>query len=176
MHSAPDSPQRLDKASTPVRHDPPDCGLPSNGFSASFGRFANAVTRWAGSPVAFGIAFIGIMIWALCGPIFHYSENWQLVVNTLTTIITFLMVFLIQQSQNKDSQAVHLKLNELIASHRHASDALVSIEDLDEEQLRRLTAFYHQLGQAAQKQAEAADALKSATEQMTAESKHAHQR
>ena len=152
-------------ADTPVG---PDCGVPARGFAAAFGRFANAVTKWAGSPVAFGVAFIGILVWAGCGPIFHYSENWQLVVNTMTTIITFLMVFLIQQSQNKDSQAVHLKLNELIASHRHASDALVSIEDLDEEQLRRLSEFYHRLGQAAQKQAEAADALKAATEDVAA--------
>jgi low affinity Fe/Cu permease len=158
-------------AATPPRapHDIPDCGAPSRGIASSFGHLASAVTRWAGSSLAFGVAFCGILIWAACGPIFGYSENWQLVVNTTTTIITFLMVFLIQQSQNKDSQAVHLKLNELIASHRHASDALVSIEDLDEEQLRRLSVFYHRLGQAAQKQAEAADALKEAQEEIAAE-------
>jgi low affinity Fe/Cu permease len=159
--------ERITAPDTPGT-DASGCGLPSAGFTASFGRFASAVTKWAGSPAAFGIAFIGILVWAGCGPIFRYSENWQLVVNTSTTIVTFLMVFLIQQSQNKDSQAVHLKLNELIASHRHASDALVSIEDLDEAQLRRLSEFYHRLGQAAQKQAEAADALKAATEDAAA--------
>lgn len=160
---------RTTPQATSAAQQNPDCGLPSRGLKPAFGRFANAVTKWAGSPLAFGVAFTGILIWAVCGPIFHYSENWQLVVNTSTTIVTFLMVFLIQQSQNKDSQAVHLKLNELIASHRHASDALVSIEDLDEEQLRRLSVFYHQLGQAAQKQAEAADALATATEEIAAE-------
>src|ERR1700744_4473449 len=80
--------------------------------------FASSVTRWAGSPLAFGLAIISIVLWAVTGPIFHYSENWQLVINTGTTIVTFVMVFLIQQSQNKDSVALHLKLNELLASHR----------------------------------------------------------
>lgn len=170
MSSTPNHPDSANTASAAhASHKPPECGAPSRGFASTFGHFASAVTRWAGSSIAFGVAFIGILVWAACGPIFGYSENWQLVVNTTTTIITFLMVFLIQQSQNKDSQAVHLKLNELIASHRHASDALVSIEELDEEQLRRLSVFYHRLGQAAQKQAEATDALKEAQEEIAAE-------
>ena len=83
-----------------------------------------------------------MVVWAVTGPFFHYSENWQLVINTGTTIVTFVMVFLIQQSQNKDSVAVHLKLNELIASHRAASDKLIGIEDATEDELRILAAKY----------------------------------
>jgi low affinity Fe/Cu permease len=86
-----------------------------------FDRFASRVTRWAGSPAAFCVAFVTVLIWGAVGPLFHFSENWQLVINTGTTIVTFLMVFLIQQSQNKDSVAMHLKLNELLASSRNAS-------------------------------------------------------
>ncbi len=83
-----------------------------------FDRFAGAATRHAGSPAAFALAVFVVLAWAVTGPMFEYSENWQLVINTGTTIVTFLMVFLIQQSQNKDAVAVHLKLNELLASHR----------------------------------------------------------
>ena len=103
-----------------------------------FDRFAGGATRHAGSPTAFVLAVGVVVAWALTGPMFGYSETWQLVINTGTTIVTFLMVFLIQQSQNKDAVAVHLKLNELLASHREASNMLVSIEDLDEDELRQL--------------------------------------
>ncbi len=114
-------------------------------ITRAFDAFASAVTRWAGSPVAFGIAAIIIAIWGLCGPVFHYSEDWQLIINTGTTIITFLMVFLIQQSQNKDSVAVHLKLNELIAAYRTANNQLIGIEDATEEDLRRVANAYLEL-------------------------------
>ncbi|WP_233834936.1 low affinity iron permease family protein [Paraburkholderia sp. ZP32-5] len=113
--------------------------------SRAFDAFASTVTRLAGSPVAFGIAAITIVVWAVSGPLFHFSDGWQLVINTSTTIITFLMVFLIQQSQNKDSVAVHLKLNELLASHRHANNELIGIEDASEDDLRRLAAAYLRL-------------------------------
>jgi len=83
---------------------------------SAFDHFASKVTRWAGTPVAFCVALICVAVWAVAGPFFGFSENWQLVINTGTTIVTFLMVFLIQQSQNKDSVAVHLKLNELLAA------------------------------------------------------------
>ncbi len=109
-----------------------------------FDAFASAVTRFAGSPVAFGLAVICIVVWIITGPIFHYSDGWQLVINTGTTIVTFLMVFLIQQSQNKDSVALHLKLNELIATSR-ASNHMIGIEDASEEELRRLAAAYLQM-------------------------------
>ncbi|MFT3704803.1 MAG: low affinity iron permease family protein [Agriterribacter sp.] len=86
----------------------------------------------------------------LCGPVFHFSDTWQLVINTSTTIITFLMVFVIQQSQNKDTAAIHLKLNELIASNAKASNRLVDIEDLTEEEIMFLKQFYVRLSEKAQ--------------------------
>jgi low affinity Fe/Cu permease len=117
-------------------------------FTRIFDRFASLVTRFAGSPVAFGLAVITVIVWIVTGPIFHYSDGWQLVINTGTTIVTFLMVFLIQQSQNKDSVALHLKIDELIASHRAASNGMIGIEDASEEELRRLAAAYLRLSRA----------------------------
>nr|WP_244173530.1 low affinity iron permease family protein [Caballeronia temeraria] len=113
----------------------------------AFDAFASAVTRWAGSPVAFGLAVIAIVVWLVSGPIFKFSDGWQLVINTGTTIITFLMVFLIQQSANKDSVALHLKLNELLASNKRASNQLIGIEDATEDELRKLAAAYLQLAE-----------------------------
>nr|WP_229722889.1 low affinity iron permease family protein [Xylophilus rhododendri] len=110
-----------------------------------FDRFASRATRSAGSPVAFALAALSVVVWALSGHLFHYSETWQLVINTGTTIVTFLMVFLIQQSQNKDSIALHLKLNELIAATRQASNRMIGIEDLDEQDLREVAQFYVRL-------------------------------
>ena len=117
----------------------------SNPVTRAFDTFASSVTRIAGSPIAFGLAIIIVIVWGITGPLFHYSDAWQLVINTGTTIITFLMVFLIQQSQNKDSVAVHLKLNELLASHRAANNQLIGIEDASEDDLRRLAAAYLRL-------------------------------
>ena len=114
-------------------------------LQTAFDHFASRVTRWAGSPTMFCLALGVVLVWALTGPAFNYSENWQLVINTLTTIVTFLMVFLIQQSQNKDSVAVHLKLNELLAANRHASNRMIGIEDLDEQDLREVADFYTRL-------------------------------
>lgn len=134
------------RSSTDVLKTVPDSSSPayasSNPLTRVFDRFASVVTRFAGSPVAFGLAVITVVVWIVTGPIFHYSDGWQLVINTGTTIVTFLMVFLIQQSQNKDSVALHLKLNELIASHRAASNGMIGIEDASEEELRRLAAAY----------------------------------
>lgn len=115
----------------------------------AFDRFASAVTRWAGTPAVFCAALVTVVAWAAVGPIFHFSENWQLVINTGTTIVTFLMVFLIQQSQNKDSVAVHLKLNELIAANRGASNRMIGIETLDEQDLREVATFYVRLAERA---------------------------
>ena len=114
-----------------------------------FDSFASRVTRWAGSPTAFCLALAIIGIWAITGPVFRYSDDWQLVINTGTTIVTFLMVFLIQQSQNKDSVALHLKLNELLASNHVASNRMIGIEDLDEQDLRQVAAFYVRLAERA---------------------------
>lgn len=111
----------------------------------AFDRFASSVTRWAGSPAAFCGALLAVLLWALTGPLFGFSQTWQLVINTATTIVTFLMVFLIQQSQNKDSVALHLKLNELLAANREASNRMIGIEDLDEQDLREVASFYMRL-------------------------------
>jgi low affinity Fe/Cu permease len=105
-------------------------------------RFATWVSIYAGSTYAFISAVALIVIWAISGPIFHFSTSWQLVVNTGTTIITFLMVFLIQKAQNKEARITQLKLNELIASGKGASNRLLSIESLSEEDLKTLSDFY----------------------------------
>ena len=110
-----------------------------------FEGFSTKVTRLAGSTPAFMIALALIIIWALTGPYFHFSETWQLVINTGTTIITFLMVFLIQKSQNKDSLAIQLKLNELVAAHEFASNRLVDVENMTEEELRIIQKYYTKL-------------------------------
>ncbi|MGI4020496.1 MAG: low affinity iron permease family protein [Janthinobacterium lividum] len=116
-----------------------------------FERFANWATKATGSATAFIIALLVIIVWGISGPIFKYSEVWQLVINTGTTIITFLMVFLIQKSQNKDSKAIHLKLNELIAADKYASNRMVSIEDLSERELDKLREFYCTITELAEK-------------------------
>ncbi|MCX2479792.1 low affinity iron permease family protein [Pedobacter sp. MC2016-15] len=110
-----------------------------------FESMSTKITYWTGSSAAFGTAFAVIIIWGITGPIFKYSDTWQLVINTGTTIITFLMVFLIQKSQNKDSKAIQLKLNELIAASRHASNRMVDIEDLSEAELDVLHKYYQRL-------------------------------
>lgn len=112
---------------------------------SAFENFASKITCWTGSSMAFGCAFGVVIVWLICGPLFHYSDTWQLVINTGTTIITFLMVFLIQKSQNKDSKAIQLKLNELIAASRQASNGMVDIEDLTEEELDVLHKYYQRL-------------------------------
>ncbi|MBO9635615.1 MAG: low affinity iron permease family protein [Chitinophagaceae bacterium] len=124
-----------------------------NKLSRLFTKISTTVTKAAGSPVAFISAAVIVICWAALGPVFHYSDTWQLVINTGTTIITFLMVFIIQQSQNRDTLAVHLKLNELIASHENASNRLVDIEDLTEEELAVIKKFYIRISKLAEKEA-----------------------
>jgi low affinity Fe/Cu permease len=114
-----------------------------------FERFANWSTHFTGSSPAFMIALGIVIVWAATGPIFDYSETWQLVINTGTTIITFLMVFLIQKAQNKDSKAIHLKLNELLAAQDGASNRMVDLEDLSEEELDQIHKFYAHLARLA---------------------------
>jgi low affinity Fe/Cu permease len=125
---------------------------PKRKFSAFFEKFSTKVTKATGSPIAFLIAFLVIIVWALCGPLFGYSDTWQLVINTGTTIITFLMVFIIQQSQNKDTMALQLKLNELIAASSTASNRLIDVEDLTAEELETLKKFYIKLSTLAEKE------------------------
>lgn len=112
-----------------------------------FERFAAKVTRATGRPSAFILACMVILIWIVTGPVFRFSDTWQLVINTGTTIITFLMVFVIQHAQNKDSVALQLKLNELIAASSRASNRLVDIEDLSAEELETLKKFYIKLSE-----------------------------
>src|ERR1700752_584699 len=117
-----------------------------------FERIAQSATNFTGTTLAFIIALAVILGWIITGPLFHFSDTWQLVINTGTTIITFLMVFLIQRTQNKDSRAIHLKLNELIASLKGPSNRLVDIEELNEEELEILSAFYRSLSILAKKE------------------------
>jgi low affinity Fe/Cu permease len=113
----------------------------------AFDHFAGKVTQWSGSPFAFGMATGAVLVWLVSGPFFHYSETWQLVINTGTTIVTFLMVFLIQQSQNKDSHAIHLKLDELLWAMKEADNSLVDIETLDEDQIEVIAKRYQDLAE-----------------------------
>ena len=117
-----------------------------------FERFANWAAKFTGSSAAFIIATLIVIIWAVTGRVFNYSETWQLVINTGTTIITFLMVFLIQKAQNKDSKAIQIKLNELIASNEKASNRIVDIEDLTEKELDQLHRYYEMLSDYAEKE------------------------
>ncbi|MCW4468558.1 low affinity iron permease family protein [Flavobacterium sp. MFBS3-15] len=110
-----------------------------------FETFAAKVTKASGSTGMFATAFLIVIVWALCGPVFDYSETWQLVINTGTTIITFLMVFLIQKSQNKDSLAIQLKLNELVACNAEASNRLIDIEDMTEQEMEVVRKYYAKL-------------------------------
>lgn len=116
-----------------------------------FESFATAVTRAAGHPQAFIIAFLIVLVWGITGPLFGFSDTWQLVINTGTTIVTFLMVFLIQLAQNKDSEAIQLKLNEIVAAMKGASNRLINIEDLSEEDLHKLHKYYRKLAALAKK-------------------------
>jgi len=116
-----------------------------------FERFSAKVTNATGSTPAFIIACLLVVVWAATGPVFNYSETWQLVINTGTTIITFLMVFLIQKSQNKDSMAIQLKLNELLASSDLSSNRLVDVEDLSEEEMKIIRKYYERLSGLTQK-------------------------
>jgi low affinity Fe/Cu permease len=117
-------------------------------------RFATAATAFAGSSAAFAVAALVIVIWAAMGPLFGFSETWQLMVNTGTTICTFLMVFLIQRAQNKDSRALHLKLNELLAAGQGASNRLLNVEDFSEEQLETLHRHFRELSRLAKQDGE----------------------
>jgi low affinity Fe/Cu permease len=114
-----------------------------------FARFAKSTSRAAGRPATFAIAVGVIVVWAVTGPMFNYSDTWQLMINTGTTIITFLMVFLIQHTQNRDSEAVQVKLDELIRVTEGAHNALLDLEDADDEQLEKIRSAYAGLAEQA---------------------------
>ena len=115
-------------------------------MSKAFQRFAGAVARYSGRPTTFVLAVLVVVAWAVTGPMFHFGDTWQLVINTGTTIVTFLMVFLIQNTQNRDSVAVQIKLDELIRSSQ-AHNALLNLEELDEVILERIRRRYCQLAE-----------------------------
>jgi low affinity Fe/Cu permease len=112
---------------------------------------ARSVTAGTGTSLAFAAAVGVVVLWALLGPLFGFSDTWQLVINTGTTIVTFLMVFLIQRSQNKDSQAIHLKLNEIVAALQGASNRLINVEDLTEQEVQTLHGHYRKLSEIAKR-------------------------
>jgi low affinity Fe/Cu permease len=117
----------------------------TNWFSHALERLSYQATAATGTSLAFILALTAVIIWLLTGPIFHYSDTWQLVINTGTTIVTFLMVFLIQRAQNKDALAIHLKLNEIVAAMQGASNRLIDVEDLSESEIRALRSYYRRL-------------------------------
>jgi low affinity Fe/Cu permease len=121
---------------------------------AALERFSEAVTRRTGSTGAFAAAAGVIVVWAALGPVFGFSDTWQLVINTGTTIVTFLMVFLIQRTQNKDALAIHIKLNELVAAVKGASNRVVDIEALTERELQELETHYAELARLARVEAD----------------------
>lgn len=111
----------------------------------TFENFSKAITQFTGTTAAFGLALGVVVVWALLGPLFGFSDTWQLVINTGTTIVTFLMVFLIQRTQNKDALAIHLKLNELVSAMEGASNRLIDVEALSEKELETLHRYYGEL-------------------------------
>jgi low affinity Fe/Cu permease len=117
-----------------------------------FSRFAKLTARVTGKPVTFMIAVSVVVAWAVTGPLFGFSDTWQLVINTGTTIITFLMVFLIQSTQNRDSEAMQVKLDELIRATHGAQNALLDLEELEEEELDRIKAGYEEMAERARGQ------------------------
>jgi low affinity Fe/Cu permease len=116
-----------------------------------FSRFARGMSKMLGHPIAFGAAVLVVIVWAVLGPVFHFSDTWQLVINTGTTIVTFLMVFLIQNTQNRDSEAMQLKLDELIRAIKGADNSMLNSENLTEKELQQLQEHYTQLAQITQK-------------------------
>ena len=117
--------------------------------SSWFTRFAKVTASATGQPASFGLATLIVLVWAVSGPIFHFSDTWQLVINTGTTVVTFLMVFLIQSTQNRDTQALQIKLDELLRVTPGAHNLLMNLEELEEDELARIRAVYVRLAERA---------------------------
>jgi low affinity Fe/Cu permease len=122
---------------------------PASAIGRALERGSQKVSRYAGSSWGFSLALLVVIVWAVTGPLLGFSEAWQLTINTFTTIVTFLMVFLIQRAQNKDALALQVKLNEIVASIKGASNRLIDVEDLSEDELRTLEAHYRRLAEMA---------------------------
>ncbi|MBO9549195.1 low affinity iron permease family protein [Pseudomonas sp.] len=112
-----------------------------------FDRFCQWLANWSGRPMAFGVAFLLILVWGITGPLFDFNDTWQLVINTSTTIITFLMVFLIQNTQNRDNDELHIKIDELLRTTHKAHKALLDLEDMDPAELHALRKQYQQMAE-----------------------------
>jgi len=132
-----------------AKNDQSGCATNRSSKGGLLERFATLATCWSGSSSAFALAVATIVIWIVSGPMFGFSDTWQLVINTGTTIVTFLMVFLIQRAQNKESQALQLKLNEIVAAIAGASNRLINVEDLSESEIRLLHEHYRKLAELA---------------------------
>lgn len=128
-----------------------------NRKNSFFTRFAKKTAHITGLPSTFLLAILAILIWAITGPFFHYSDTWQLIINTSTTIITFLMVFVIQHTQNRDSAALHLKLDELIRATKAAHDSLMDLEELEEDELEQIRSKYEEAAAKARNKLRALD-------------------
>ncbi|HEY3969529.1 MAG TPA: low affinity iron permease family protein [Planctomycetaceae bacterium] len=139
-----------------------------------FFHLARGTARIAGHPAVFVLAVGTVIVWVLTGPFFQFSDTWQLVINTGTTVVTFLMVFLIQNSQNRDSIAIHLKLDELVRSTRAAQNTMLNLDELDEKELDLLLEKYRQLGKDAQIHVEAVENRKSTAREASPESDERH--
>jgi low affinity Fe/Cu permease len=129
-------------------------------IAQTFNRLAQATAKFTGNPVCFGLAAATVAAWAVSGPLFGFSETWQLVINTGTTIVTFLMVFLIQNTQNRDTEAMQIKLDELIFVTELANNELLDLEELEEKELDRLRLRYEEMARSAKQEREKRDALK----------------
>jgi low affinity Fe/Cu permease len=138
------------KTATSARSDRTDSAPgPKSRIGHAFEKLSLVATEWAGSSWAFAVAVSVILAWAVTGPIFRFSDTWQLVINTGTTIVTFLMVFLIQRAQNKEGKALQLKLNEIVAAIQGASNRLIDVESLSEDEIRTLKRHYAEIAKLA---------------------------
>jgi low affinity Fe/Cu permease len=147
-----------------------------NRLSEMLERFSQKATQATGTSMAFIIALLVIVVWGFTGPIFNFSDTWQLVINTGTTVITFLMVFLIQRTQNKDALAIHLKLNEIVAALEGASNRLIDVEDLTEEEIVTLHKHYQELVKMAKKDSSLTDSHSIEEAEARHQAKHATHR
>ncbi|HEU5315967.1 MAG TPA: low affinity iron permease family protein [Chloroflexota bacterium] len=143
-HDRHDEPVKHDQGDPPVNRNVPSEAHPP-GLSGHFARIASATSNATGTPWAFLLAVGIILVWGITGPLFHFSDTWQLVINTGTTIVTFLMVFLIQNTQNRDAKALHLKLDELLRAAKEARNDLIDIEEDDTADLEDLQRQYREL-------------------------------